>query len=564
MSDLEASGESLPAMVLKKKSLHRLSSLFYPSNTDQRPVPPPSNTPSHVQKRNPRPRPVSQQLAPKAAADHKRAVSTQLQPPPVNHSRNMSASLPRKAASSELLTASQPPTTAGLTVSARSLKPSPSTPNLAPNTSSPYLHPSGSSPNLLASPARSRPTTPDKIGEHEEQRNVRRSGLFGGNKLKKKKDVSNGPMAWTAGRRDLPYDPAELIAGQIVGFNLLSCSVKSLCCSQNPQDRELWNDDGDTFVYLFPWSAGRGPSFKIDSNLFSSSATLTKIAFGNIYSMPTAMQGNAAIAQEASRRQASLSTPPPPSSSTNSYTDGSEGSRDSRTLDPMEQGGPIHLYVPVRLSDAAITSSDIDPHSLPVDDIESLISARNLFAFLMGGRLIATDRRPTFFEVFLKVSDALQHFQFSNLDGSTFGEVAHSSFDAYVNELKLNDVRASPETNIDAIILGERMRSVLLYNEAFVHGVGRLDDIKALNSPKWQMISSITQNRMERAAIDLELRKRESNAKIEDFQFYGLFQGIMISNTAEESKLVNFGKWRSSYDSTRKWFMNYYKSFYGS
>jgi hypothetical protein len=396
-----------------------------------------------------------------------------------------------------------------------------------------------------------------------EQKSKHRSGLFSGNKLKKKKDVTKGPMAWTAGRRDLAYDPTELIAGQIVGSDLISSSIKALCSSQNEQDRELWNDNGDTFVYLFPLSSGRGPSFKIDSNIFSSSATLTKIAFGNIYNMPTTMQSNTAVAQDITRRHMSFGTPPP-TSSTNSYTDGSDGSHDSRTLDPMEQGQPVHLYVPVRLSDAAVASSDIDPHSLPMDDIESLISARNLFAFLLGGRLIATERRPTFFEVFLKISDALQHFQFSNLDGSTFGEVANASFDEYVNELKLNDVRVNPETNIEAIILGERMRSVLLYNEAFVHAVGRLSDIKSLDSPKWQMISPITQNRMERAAMDLELRKRETNAKIEDFQFHGLFQGIMISNTAEESKVVNFGKWRSSYDSTRKWFMSYYKNLYGN
>lgn len=556
MSDCEASDKSLPTMALKKKSLHRLSSIFSPSDNDQRPVPLPSNIPGQVQKRSPRPRPVSQQLLQKPAdgsrkVDHQRAVSTQLQPPPVNHG-------PRKVASNELLTASRPPTTT-------SLKPSPSTPNLAPNTSasrSPYLHPSGSTPNLLVSPANSRPTTPDSAGEHLEQKTKHRSGLFSGNKLKKKKEVCKGPIAWTAGRPDLPYEPAELIAGQIVGFDLLSCLTKAMWSSRNHQDKELWNDNGDTFVYLFPYSSGRGPSFKIESALFSSSATLTKIAFGNIYSMPTAMQGNAAVAQDVNRRQISFGTPPP--SSTNSYTEGSDGSRDSRALDPVEQGQPVHLYVPVKLSDAAVTSSDIDPHSLPIDDIESLISARNLFAFLLGGRLIATERRPTFFEVFLEISEALQHFQFSNLDGSTFGEIAHSSFNEYVNELKLNDVRTNPETNIEAIVLGERMRSVSLYNEAFVHGVGRLDIIKSLGSPKWQMISPITENRMERAAIDLELRKRETNAKIEDFQFYGLFQGIMISNTAEESKVVNFGKWRSSYDSTRKWLMSYYKNLYGS
>lgn len=171
---------------------------------------------------------------------------------------------------------------------------------------------------------------------------------------------------------------------------------------------------------------------------------MTKWAFGSIYTMPPAAQSNAAVAQEAShaaerrnvstdigRRQVSAvpGTPPLPASAGASYTDGSEDSRDSRGLDSIEPGQPIHLHLPLNLSDKAKHPAPVDMASAEESDIEALLSARNLFAFLVGQSLIATRSRPTFFHIFSKISQALNFYQFSNLDGSTFGEVANFNFE---------------------------------------------------------------------------------------------------------------------------------------
>ncbi|KIW04773.1 uncharacterized protein PV09_03963 [Verruconis gallopava] len=340
------------------------------------------------------------------------------------------------------------------------------------------------------------------------------------------------------------------------------------------QVSELWDPQGDVFVYLFPRTSGKGPSFRVDSGIFSSSSVLTKLAFGNIYSVAGAGMSTTSLSH-ASQRQSSMDRTPRPGSRTaspapifrspaNSTSDPSEDSLDSRGLDEVNSG-PIHLYLPISLSaDGAITGPGDQQPSLSENDIDILVSVRNLFAFLQGQSIVATERRSSIFGIFLKVADLLNSFGFSNLDGSTFGEVANASFNSYVEELRISDVRHSREKTIEAIVLGERMRSVLLYNEAFVHGVGKWDDLLELKSPKFELISDVTKMRMERAALDLQSRKRNINQKLHDFEFPGMFAGIMNSKTADEAKTVRFNVWRDSFMSTRKWFMGYYKNKYGS
>lgn len=322
--------------------------------------------------------------------------------------------------------------------------------------------------------------------------------------------------------------------------------------------------------------------------------------------MPAAAQSNAAVAQEVSqtstRRHVSVDagrkhvtpadprrTPPLPASAGTSFTEGSEGSRDSRGLDSFDSNQPIHLHLPINLSDKANDPNPKDPASVPESDLQALILARNLFAFLIGQSLIATRSRPTFYHIFLSIAQALTFYEFSNLDGSTFGEVAHYNFESVfcenkaikadtpasiklanlrdsmnVKELRLNDVRTSREKTIEGIVLGEAMRSVMLYNEAFTHAVGRLGEIKTLKSNKYTMISNRTVDTLERGAIDLGHRIETMKQKLMDFQFYGLFQGTLNSSSSEESKQLNFDRWKSAYSSMRKWFMAYQKAKWGS
>lgn len=161
------------------------------------------------------------------------------------------------------------------------------------------------------------------------------------------------------------------------------------------------------------------------------------------------------------------------------------------------------------------------------------------------------------------VSDLLTRFNFTNLDGSTYGEVAAVSFARYVEELGLADVRSSREQTIEGVILGERMRSGELYNEAFVHGVGKYEEIVKLGSPNFSLISHKTRNRLERASMDLSKRLTSVRSKLEDFEFRSLFAGSANSTTSSESKKVNFKAWKSSSLAMRKHTMAFYKERFG-
>jgi len=107
----------------------------------------------------------------------------------------------------------------------------------------------------------------------------------------------------------------------------------------------------------------------------------------------------------------------------------SEDSRDSRTLDPVDSSQPIHLYVPINLSDKATQATSNDPIAMHESDTDALVAIRNLIAFLSGQSLVATRSKPTFYHIFIGISQGLNFYEFSNLDGSTFGEVANYNFE---------------------------------------------------------------------------------------------------------------------------------------
>lgn len=220
----------------------------------------------------------------------------------------------------------------------------------------------------------------------------------------------------------------------------------------------------------------------------------------------------------------------------------------------------IHLCLPQPLH------ADLsDPtRQLSSQDIETLVAVRNVFAFLTGKPLVATARFPTVFSIFLRVADIMQRYDFSNLDGSTLGEEAETNFKRFIEDFQLADVRASREKTIEAVVLGERMRSWELYNEGFVHLVGKYDEVLALKSPKLHLIADITSKRMERATLDLSARMNTVRTRLETFDFPSLFAGIANSTTSTESKLVRFKAWRKSFDSMRQHVISLYKQRYGA
>ncbi|KAH8708442.1 hypothetical protein GQ44DRAFT_691027 [Phaeosphaeriaceae sp. PMI808] len=406
----------------------------------------------------------------------------------------------------------------------------------------------GSAGSRNASPSRgsSRPGTPN--ADHGNLKKLRRkSKLFGGSQTGEEVNgVHNSPLAWIVGHKGkVPYNLAMLLTGEKVP--------------------ELWDEAGDTFVYLFPRTSNKGPSFRIDSSVYGASHLLTRLVHGSLYSEP-----GTATPQELSDRSSrrlsrdayfvqSRTTSPDQSQICSS--DESKGSRalsDAIEDDRTEK----HMYMPIALSsDDAATPQE---PQLNTKDTNTLVTYRNFFAFLIGQSLIATEQHSEIFDIFLRIADILQHYAFSNVDGSTFGEVAASSFDCYVGELNLADLRHSCEKTIEAIVLGERLRSMSLYTEGFVHATGKFDSIKELQSPKFDMISHKTATRMARSAMDLDNREATINSKLRDFEFPAIFSGIMNSAMASEGKTINFKKWRSAFNATRTFVIDYYKIKYGS
>ena len=219
-----------------------------------------------------------------------------------------------------------------------------------------------------------------------------------------------------------------------------------------------------------------------------------------------------------------------------------------------------HLQMPLQFK-SDFSTSLVQPQG---DDLELLVLYRNFFAFLYGGALVATPRQVSLYAIFIGISTLLKRFEFSNLDGSDFGEVVTGSFSRYCDELRLADVRASREKTIEAIVLGEHTKSWPLYNEGFVHAAGKLFDMKQIASPKYEQISPVTRNRLERASIDLEGRIRTVRHKLEDFEFPSMFSGIANSQMAEEAKLVRFKAWKASFINFRKHTIAHYRQRYGA
>lgn len=225
--------------------------------------------------------------------------------------------------------------------------------------------------------------------------------------------------------------------------------------------------------------------------------------------------------------------------------------------DPPERD--IHLCLPQPLSIDPSTGS-IAPNS---DDQEVLVTVRNLFAFLTGLPLLATTRRPTLFSILMHMSNILTRYEFTNYDGSSLGEEATSRFEQYLNQFNIGDVRTSREQTIEAILLGERMKCWDLYNEGFVHAVGKYADISNYKSLKTGQISELSRKRLERSHMFLSTRLRNVRDKLQDFEFPGIFAGFANSTSTSESKTIHFKTWRVAFQGMRKHVLDYYKHKYG-
>lgn len=297
---------------------------------------------------------------------------------------------------------------------------------------------------------------------------------------------------------------------------------------------EIWDENGNIYIFLCASGGGLGPSFKVPAFILSSSRV-----FGDMIQADMAagamgrdrsFNGRDNLSVHDARRQI---TPPASAAS------GAEGPGEANVYLPFIQPSGAH-------------------------DLQRLIAVRNLLAFLTGQPLVGTKEHSTVFAAFLQIADLLREFEFSNYDGSSFGEPVDLAFGFYMGHLALADVRHSREKTIEALILGEQMKSPELYNEAFAHAVGKYTAILDVKSPLFQNVSVSTRNRLERAHIDLLNRQSNVNNRLEAFDFPALFAGIASSTSHEEYKNVRFKEWRISFGKMRSFVLGYYKNLFGN
>ncbi|TQS32856.1 hypothetical protein Golomagni_06817, partial [Golovinomyces magnicellulatus] len=306
---------------------------------------------------------------------------------------------------------------------------------------------------------------------------------------------------------------------------------------------ELWNENGAVVIFLYPRSTACGPSFKVPEFTISSS-----YIFRELISSDQTPSGPARSRARSFGGRASLAV--------------ADAARPAMPQPAQDFSGDICLYLP-----AARPSNEAQLHSpgeSSDEDMERLVAIRNLFAFLTGQPLVGTKGRPTIFAAFLQIASLLEEFGFVGMDGSGFGNAVDMSFGFYSDQMGLSDCRHSREKTIEALILGERMRSIELYNEAFAHATGKYSAIIDLHLPLFEQVSAQTRQRLERAHIDLVNRQHSVSDHLEQFDFPSMFAGIANSTSMSELKQVRFKIWRNSFTRMRQFVMSHYKTTFGN
>lgn len=305
---------------------------------------------------------------------------------------------------------------------------------------------------------------------------------------------------------------------------------------------ELWNENGAVVIFLYPRSSGCGPSFKVPEFTISSSYIFRELISSDQVSDPARNRargfgGRASLAAADAARQ-------PTNQAAQDYSD------------------DLCLYLPAAhpSNDAQLSS----PGQGSDEELERLVAIRNLFAFLTGQPLVGTKTSPTIFAAFIQIASLLEEFGFIGTDGSGFGNAVDMSFGFYSDQMGLSDCRHSREKTVEALILGERMRSMSLYSEAFAHAAGKYSAIIDLRLPLFGQVSPQTRQRLERAHIDLVNRQQSVGDHLEQFDFPSMFAGIANSTSISELKQVRFKIWRNSFSRMRQFVLSHYKSTFGN
>ncbi|KAJ4130989.1 hypothetical protein NW768_006528 [Fusarium equiseti] len=403
----------------------------------------------------------------------------------------------------------------------RTTSPAPDRGRRASSVQSPNNRNSNTKSRIVSTPLAIRPgSSKGEASQSPTRGRLRRSWLPGGRSRSNSIDVSNAntSTAWVlSDDTQAEYNASFLKNGEKVP--------------------ELWNESGAVLVYLYPKGSGRGPSFKVQEFTISSSWLFNELIQSEretpTRNRNTSFSGRLSLTAEDASRYISPPNSPP-------------------VMDDVSDDC-LHLYLPT-----GAPGQEVAP------DMDRLIAIRNVFAFLTGQPLVATKARPSNFHAFLDIAALLEEYGFTSYDGTTFGDAVDLSFGFYMDQHALADCRHSREKTLEAVILGERMRSADLYNEAFAHAAGKYTAIMELKLPLYEQISPKTRVSLERAHLDLLNRQHNANMHLEQFDFPALFSGIANSTSMTELRSVRFKIWRQSFTKMRSFALSYYKTAFGN
>jgi hypothetical protein len=269
--------------------------------------------------------------------------------------------------------------------------------------------------------------------------------------------------------------------------------------------------------------------------------------------------------EEVTRSLAIQNVASPPYTPTTSYSEGPsfyDSSVGSIRSFSDFVSGEKHLYFPVHEMTRNQQPNSKD-RSSQQGGVQSAIDVRNLFSFFTGQPLVATRTCPSQFHIFNSIAEMLKKFEYSNFDGTSYGETVQNRFLFYLEEQQLADVRNSKEATLEGLILGDAMKCTELYNEAFTHAAGKWDSIKEISSPLFNHLSYATKSRLDMASRQLKARLQTVNQRLENFEFPSLFAGIASSTSLEESKVINFKNCKYDYEKLRKAVRSYYVDLHG-
>jgi hypothetical protein len=338
---------------------------------------------------------------------------------------------------------------------------------------------------------------------------------------------------------------------------------------------ELWDlsEVADLYIYFYPRASGRGPQIKCPSLIIQNSPILRDLAqeARGGRNRARSFDGRGSLTIEDATRNLAVRNPssPPFTPQIPSEPQSADGSEGSIRSFPTSSAGPreLHLYLPLGLIDAPEYSKQNEPTKEKrsrEEQEQTLIDARNLFAFLTGQVIVATKTTPSTFRCFCAIAKLLDHFGFTERGGMSFGRDVEVSFDFFLTSRHFADVRESREKTWEALVLGEKMKSQTLYNEALAHAVGKYEIMKTLRSPLWKELTKDTREWVERGHIKLQGYRTYVEEHLTDFEFPSLFAGIANSTSSDESKIFRFKYWKSNFMAIRKAVLSYYKSLHGS